>query len=85
MTRAEFMELPLWMTRRRFKEATGLSDDDLKQMRKAKELKLWSPSLQRKRGWKDTKGKARNPRRRRKHVICKYFKGDAARLCGFQF
>lgn len=79
MTQAEFNELPFLLDRRRVKEASGLTDDDIDQLRASKVLRTFRFERPRRRVNKRT-GKLP-----RKHKYkSKYYKIDVARICGFE-
>lgn len=75
MTQQAFNELPGLLTRKLFQQITGLSDDDLDQMRRDKELDVF---------YAHPNGCRRRKKKKTKTGYAKYYKRDAARIAGFK-
>lgn len=77
MTQKEFNELPFLLDRRRVREASGLTDEDITQLRKSGDLRavrFGNPVRRRNAKGKYPKGHK---------YKSKYLKVDVAKLCGF--
>lgn len=74
MTQQEFNALPGRLTRKLFLQVTGISEDDLDQMRQSKELDLFYPHP----------NGSRRGQKKFKKGYAKYSKADAARIAGYK-